>query len=657
MKRKSMSDRELVAIAMAEVRDAVGYLGTSSDISDARADALRYYLGEPFGDEREGRSKVVSRDVADTVEWILPSLLRVFAAGDEVVRFEPVGLEDEEFAAQATDYINHIFAKDNPGFLVLYTWFKDALIQKNGIVKYWWEAREEVDVETYSGLSEGEFVSLATAPDAEVTEHSAAEDGSGLHELKLRRVKREGRVRIEPVPPEEFLISRRARSLQDADFVGHRVFKTRSELIAAGYSRTVVEGLPTFVDTDDTEEKQARWEDDEFRQSSSLDPMMQTVEVVEAYLKVDTDGDGIAELMKVTLAGSEGGTLLDKESVDSIPFAALCPVPMPHKFFGLSVADLVMDLQRIKSVLWRQMLDNLYLTNNPQREVVVGRLEKGGLDDVLNSRVGGIIRVKQEGAVRELAVPHAAAASFPMLEYVDKVRDGRTGVSPALTGLDAAALSNQTATAVNQMASAANQRIELIARIFAETGVRDLFRGLLKLVVSHQDKARVVRLRGRWIEMDTALWNPDMDVTVEVGLGHGSRDQQMAYMLQVLNLQKEALAAGGMGLVTPKHLYNALAKVVQWAGLKSVAPYFSDPAEAMAQQPQVPAEPPPDPAAMQLAAMIQLEQQRVAAELDLKREKAAAEMRLEVEKQMARLALEREIALLKAQAAVHQNAY
>lgn len=661
MTKTPMTDRELSAIVMTEVRDAIGYIGTTSDISNERATALRYYLGEPFGDEREGRSKVVSRDVADTVEWILPSLLRVFAGGNDIARFEPVGQEDEAFADQATDYINYVFSKDNNGFLILYTWFKDALIQKNGIVKYWWEVSERAEIETYSGLSEPEMVHLVSDDDVEVIEHSTNVDPDGVlseaHDIKIRRRRKEGRVRIEPLPPEEFLIARRARSLEDADFVGHRVYKTRSELVAAGYPKRLVETLPTYHDVDDTEEALARWGDEDSGRVGSLDPMMQIIEIVEAYLRVDEDGDGIAELMKVTVAGSgaggDRGQLLDKEPVDDIPFAALCPVPMPHKFFGLSVADLVMDLQRIKSVLWRQMLDNLYLTNNPQREVVMSKLEKGGLDDLLNSKVGGIIRAKQEGAVRELAVPHAAAASFPMMEYVDRVRQHRTGVAPATTGLDAEALQNQTATAVNQMTSAANQRIELIARIFAETGVKDLFRGLLRLVARHQDKPRMVRLRNQWVPMAPALWNAEMDVSVEVGLGHGSRDQQMATMMQILNLQKEALGAGGLGLVTPKHIYNALGKLVQWAGLKSVTPYFSDPEQGNAGAQLPMAEQQPDPqviaAQQQSQAMTAVMQQQAAAEIQVKREKAMADVELETQKQTARLATEREIAFLKAQ--------
>ncbi|MEQ9111213.1 MAG: hypothetical protein RIF37_00550 [Rhodospirillaceae bacterium] len=641
MPSKSLTDRELAAIVMAGVRDAVGYIGAPSDISNERATALKYYLGEPFGDEREGRSKVVSRDVADTVEWILPSLLRVFAAGDDVVRFEPVGQEDEAFAAQATDYINHVFNKDNNGFLILYTWFKDALIQKNGIVKFWWEVTTRAEIETYTGLTELELVQLVADDAIEVLAYSTVSDNT--HAVKLKRQAKVGRVRIEPVPPEEFLIARRARSLDDASFVGHRVYKTRSELIAAGYPKRVVENLPTYHAVDDTEEALARWGDEDSGTVGSLDPMMQTIEIVEAYLKVDEDGDGIAELMKVTVAGAggEGGQLLDKEPVDDIPFAALCPVPMPHKFFGLSVADLVMDLQRIKSVLWRQMLDNLYLTNNPQREVVMSKLEKGGLDDLLNSKVGGIIRAKQEGAVRELSVPHAAAASFPMMEYVDRVRQYRTGVAPATTGLDAGALENQTATAVNQMTSAANQRIELIARIFAETGVKDLFRGLLRLVARHQDKPRMVRLRNQWVPMMPGLWNAEgIDATVEVGLGHGNRDQQMAAIMQILGLQKEALGAGGLGLVTPKHIYNALGKLVQWTGLKSIAPYFSDPDEESTQARQH----------QQADAEAIATQQKAAANLQVKRETAMAEVALERHKQLARLDIERGVALVKAQA-------
>lgn len=636
-KSEPMTDRELRALVMAEVRDAVGSIGSASTLSSERATALKYYLGEPFGDERDGRSKVVSRDVADTVEWILPSLLRVFAAGDDVVRFEPVGMEDEAFADQATDYINHVFNKDNDGFLILYTWFKDALIQKNGIVKYWWEVTTKAEVETYSGLTETEVFHLVSAPEVEVMAYS--EDQMG-HAVKVRRLKQQGRVRIEPVPPEEFLISRRARTMDEAAFVGHRVYKTRSDLVATGYPKRLVETLPAYYAVDDTDEALVRWEDDEFRTAGSMDPMMQTVEIIEAYVKADADGDGLAELLKVTVAGGADGQLLDKEPVDAIPFASLCPVPMPHKFFGLSVADLVMDLQRIKSVLWRQMLDNLYLTNNPQREVVMAKLEKGGLDDLLHSKVGGIIRAKQEGAVRELTVPAAAAASFPMMEYVDRVRQYRTGVAPASTGLDAEALENQTATAVTQMTAAANQRIELIARIFAETGVKDLFRGLLRVVTRHQDQARVVRLRNTWVPVMPGQWNADgMDASVEVGLGHGNRDQQMGYMMKILELQKEALGAGGLGLVTPKHIYNALSKLVQWGGLKHIAPYFSNPDE----QPPEAHGPPPDPEA-------ELAREKARAELQIKRESAEAEAALDAQKQMQRLATEREVALVKAQA-------
>lgn len=633
-----MTDRELSALVIAEVHDAVGSIGSASTLSSERATALKYYLGEPFGDERDGRSKVVSRDVADTVEWILPSLLRVFAAGDDVVRFEPVGMEDEAFADQATDYINHVFNKDNDGFLILYTWFKDALIQKNGIVKYWWEVTTRAEVETYTGLTETEVFHLVSAPEIEVMAYS--EDPMG-HAIKVRRLKQEGRVRIEPVPPEEFLISRRARTLDDAAFVGHRVYKTRSDLVATGYPKRLVETLPTYHAVDDTDEALVRWEDDEFRTSGSMDPMMQTVEIIEAYIKADADGDGLAELLKVTVAGGADGNLLDKEPVDAIPFASLCPVPMPHKFFGLSVADLVMDLQRIKSVLWRQMLDNLYLTNNPQREVVMAKLEKGGLDDLLHSKVGGIIRAKQENAVRELTVPAAAAASFPMMEYVDRVRQYRTGVAPASTGLDAEALEHQTATAVTQMTAAANQRIELIARIFAETGVKDLFRGLLRVVTRHQDQARMVRLRNTWVPVMPGQWNADgMDASVEVGLGHGNRDQQMGYMMKILELQKEALGAGGLGLVRPKHIYNALGKLVQWGGLKNIAPYFSDPDQ---EPPDQQGPPPMDPE-------VQAAQQKEAAELQIKRETAMAEVELDAQKQAARLATEREVALVKAQA-------
>jgi len=590
-----MDELELKALVGGHIGSAVGFL--DSEIVAEREAALAYYRGDPYGDEKPGHSQVVSRDVMDTVEWILPNLMRIFHGNDRIVAFAPTGPEDEAVAEQATDYVNFVYNHDNEGFLVTYTWLKDGLIQKVGIVKHWWLAETRTSEQRYHGLTEDELAAIAGAEGVEVVEaevrsqksevskpNGVAEEGGTpvgvvLYDVRIRRTWEHARVRVEPVPPEEFLISRRAKSLEDADFVAHRTSRTRSELIAQGYERALVERLPAGDgELDGSGERETRFDDEAEIGDAQSDESRRRVALCECYLRVDFDGDGIAELRQVVLAGDgAGAVLLGNEEIDEIPFTTWCPVPMPHRFWGMSVAEAVMDLQLIKSTLLRQMLDNLYLTNNPEMEVVWDEVVQ---DDALTRRPGGIKRVKQPGMYRPLDVPFVAGASFPMLEYLDRKQEGRTGVSAASTGMSPDLLQNQTATGVNQVMTAAQQRIDLIARIFAETGLKRLMRQVLKLVVKHQDKARTVRLRGEWVPMDPRAWNAGMDVSVDVGLGTGSRDRQLAHLATVLQYQKEALALPQLGLVKPKSLYNTLEKLTKLVGLPSVEPFFVDPESA-----------------------------------------------------------------------------
>ncbi len=669
-----MSEQELKAIVSAEIADATAFAG--GRLAEERRKALDYYLGEPFGNEQEGRSQVVSTDVADTVEWILPSLLRIFTAGDEVVRFEPTGPEDEEVARQATEYVNWIFQRDNPGFVIFYTLFKDALLQKNGIAKLWWDEGETAERETYLGKSFEELQLLLADPDIEPIEHSAHEetvvvagpDGLPteapvtLHDVTVKRRRRRGRVRIEPVPPEEFLISRRARGIDDAPFVAHRVRRTVSELVAAGYDRELVESLGDDEAPDLTPEAQSRRRLEEAAGPGSageVDRSRREVWVTECYVAADWDGDGIAERRKVTVAG-DGAEILDNEPFEGVPFIAVTPILMPHCFYGLSIADLVMDLQLIKSTILRQILDNLYLSNNG-RHVISDQVN---LDDMMTSRPGGIVRLKSgavpsQGHVMPLETPMVAAAAFPVLEYLDGVREGRTGVTRYTQGMDADTL-NKTASGINQIMAAAQQRIELIARVFAETGVTDLFRKILRLVGAHQNQPRIIRLRNRWVPMDPRSWNSEMDVSVNVGLGTGNRDQMLGHLNAILGIQAQAIQQqGGVDgpLVTLGNVYNTLAKIVENAGLKPADAYFTQPgAPAPVPAPSPRQLPPmPDPNLMLLqqqakldAARLALAERKAEAEIALDRAKLEAEMALKRDEFLAGMALKREEMLLQA---------
>lgn len=664
-----MTESELKAVLSAEIADALGHAG--GEIGEQRRKALDYYLGRPFGNEMEGRSRVVSTDVADTIEWILPALLKIFTAGDEVVRFEPAGPEDEEVAKQATEYVNWVFTRDNPGFLILYTLFKDALLQKNGIVKVWWEEREEAVRETYRGKTAEEVQMLLADPEVEPLAHSEYEatailaGAGGLpeartvthHDLVLKRRTTGGGVRIVPVPPEEFLISRRARSIEEAAFVAHRVRRTVSELIEMGYDRALVEGLGG----DEESSPGRRWrldgEDALAEPAGGANAAMREIWVTECYVRIDWDGDGIAERRKVTVAGS-GHQILDNEAFEGVPFVSVTPIIMPHRFFGLSVADLVMDLQLIKSTILRQILDNLYLSNNG-RHVISDQVN---LDDMLTSRPGGIVRLKNgaipaQGHVLPLDTPLVAAQAFPMLEYIDGIRENRTGVTRYNQGLDADTL-NKTATGIGQIMSAAQQRIELIARIFAETGIKDLFRKILEYLGKHQPAPRIIRLRNRWVPMDPRQWSTQMDVSINVGLGTGNKEQMLAHLRALLGLQIEAIRfqGGAEGpLVTLANVYHTLQKLVENAGLKSVEAYFTDPAQGSDGAGTAAAAPEPDPAILALQrrteidrARLQLEREKAQAAIALDRARLEADIALKREAMLAESAIKRERLALKA---------
>jgi hypothetical protein len=309
---------------------------------------------------------------------------------------------------------------------------------------------------------------------------------------------------------------------------------TRSDLVAAGYPKDVVDDLPAYSDLTYSPERIARYDRGEMPdEAQSLDFSMQEIEVFECYIRTDLDDDGMAELVKVTYAGMT--TVLDKEEVDHIPFASVCPIPMPHKFFGQSLADRAMDIQLIKSTITRQILDNLYLTNLPRMTAIDGQVN---MDDLLTVAPNGIVRMKTPGAVQALTVPPTAAQSFPMLDYMDNVLQKRSGVTQTSQGLDPNILQNTTATAIAAMQQAGSGRIEMIARIFADTGVKDLFAGIFHLLCKYQDKARVVRMRGKYVSIDPREWKNNYDVSISVGLGTGNKDQQMAMAAMVLQKQE-----------------------------------------------------------------------------------------------------------------------
>jgi hypothetical protein len=674
-----MQQNELKSILQAEIDDAIGYIETET--VDQRKQALEAYLRQPYGNEVEGKSQIVTGEVAEAIDGALPSLVRIFTGSDNIVIFEPQGPQDEASAKQATDYCNWVFLRDNEGVAILHDWFKDALMQKNGILKAYWENKEDITKERYYDLSDDELAMLMSDESMEIVEQDTTEfpiydpmgqpviDPTGMpvmgstHNVVVQKRKKSGKVTIENVPPEEFLISKKARTIADSPFVAHRQMLTRSDLIAMGFNKKQVEGLQMDDALAYTPERVARYSAGEQPyQVQTDDPSMQEIEVFECYVKTDMNGKGIATLTQVFYASNE--ILQDEdgkemvEEVDYVPFHSICPIPIPHKFFGNSLADRTTDLQLIKTTITRQMLDNLYLTNNARVVAVEGQVN---LDDLLTSTAGGVIRAKSPNAVQQLVVQNVASQAFPMLQYLDTVQSKRTGVSDASQGLDPAILQNVTAAAVASMQQAGAGKIELMARIFAETGVKSLFQGILHLLCKYQDKPRLVRMRGEFVEFDPRTWANQYDVAINVGLGAGNRQEQMAMLSMVLAKQEQLIAQYGPAnpYVSPAQYRSTLGRMVEIAGFKDSAEFYKP---ITPEQDQMLSNPPPQPQQMppevqaimartqaeiqanqaKAQADIQLKQQQQQIDMEMAQQKAALEMQLMREKEAAKLMLERE---------------
>jgi len=626
--KEQITEENIVARIDSEISEALGF---DDEIAQQRARAMRYYYGEPFGNEIDGRSQYVDSTVQDSIEWIKPSLMRVFASGDELVKFEPNGPNEVGIAKQATDYVNYVLQRQNNGWEILYSWFTDALLQKNGIIKVWWEDYDEDVREEYHGLNDMELEALLADPAVEVVEHTPGVD---VHDIVIKRSMSGGNIEVANVPPEEFLINREAKDIQDARFVCHRVRKTLSELRVM-YPDIDPEELKG-ADNGNVSwgmERDSRFSFDHtsFGESNAApEESMQEYYLHESFLTTDYDNDGIAELRKVCTVGS---TVLSNEEVDNIPFISITPIKIPHKFFGLSIADLVMPLQAIKSTIMRNLLDNMYNQNFGRFAVLEGQ---ANLDDLLTARPGGIVRVKSPQAVTPLATPTLEPFTFQMLEYIDEIRESRAGVSRTSQGMnDQALTSHTTATAVNAVMTAAQSRVELVARQFAETGVKDLMLRIYELLVKNMDREKVIKLRGEWIPVDPSSWADSMDATVSVALGHGNKDQQINQLSNLLQMAGQAKQTGSP-MVSEENLYNLSAALMRSMGYQNVDEFLTPPQN---QQPQ------PDPMKDAQIESIKVDTQVKQGELAVKEKKAETELmeaKMDAKYKMAEMAMEME---------------
>lgn len=646
------------------------------NVSEDRVKALDYYLGNPLGNEIDGRSQVVSRDVWDTVEWIKPQLADIFCSGDEVVSFAPTGPEDVEAAEQETEFINHVITQKNDWFTIWYAWSHDALLQKTGYVLAYWDEGENRQKEKYKGLTDDEFALLLSDESAVPVAHEQLADELGMpvHDVTIERVKRYGCVKLVNIAPENVLVSTNSRglNLQDKslDFLEYWQHKTLSELREDGFD--VDDDLTDGGDSSGDWEDALRDDNNPFRNNDEeSSPATRRVKVRNVWIRYDDDEDGKAELRRVVVVGK---TILENEECDLVTLAALCPCPLPHQHTGLSLADAVSDLQLIKTALLRLSLDNQYLAVNGRHLIDVNTVN---MDDLLVSRPGGVVRNNGpvNTAIAPLHHPTNGDANIGMMEYVDRIQQKRTGVNEQSQGLDPNSLQNKTLGAAQIYQTAAQQRIKFIARIFAETGVRNLFQVVHALTLKHTRQQEMIRLRNRWIPVDPRLWASRSDMQISVALGSGDKPQQMMFLEGIL--QKQILGVQH-GLCTMPQVYNTLKKMTELGGYKDVDSFWTDPSTQPPQPPQTPPEVLAEQAKAQAQLAIeqakgqstmQVEELRAQLKLrelqanlqlqasndqrDAEREQMRALMDAELEKQ--RLALEEWKAQLQAQVQVYQT--
>jgi len=636
----AMDDQQFEAVVKAAIDDAENYI--DDYIAPRRELSMSFYRGDFLGNEEEGRSQVVMTEVRDTIQAMMPSLLRIFTASENAVEFAPRSPEDIAGAQQATDTVNYVFYSENPGFQILYDGIKDALISKTGIFKWRAEEIKSISESEYSGLDAEQYALLVSDPENEVIEVSVKyieqtvndpmtgmpmSSSQETYEVKVRRTKKKLRYIVQCIPPEEFIIARNARDLDTADYVGHRKLVTVSELVAMGYDKDEVEQYGGQGDTFDINtEAQVRNPAilSFLNNADNPDKTLERVFYVESYIRVDKDGDGIAELRRVCSIGN-GTHILHDEVVDEVPFAVICPDPTPHMVIGESISDQIMDLQIIKTNVVRNTLDSLAQVIHPRTVVVEGQVN---MDDVMNVETGGIIRARQAGMVQSLSEPFVGMQAMPIINYLDDLRASRTGISKASQGLDPDVLQSTTKAAVTATMSSAQERLEMIARIFAETGIKRLFKGILKMIIKNQDKPMVIRLRNQWIPVDPRGWNPDMDMIVNVGLGNGNASERTALLTQILAKQEQALMQFGPDnpLVDLKQYRDTITQILAINGMKDGAKYFKEiDRQTLPQlQQQSMGQPKPDPTEM----LAQVEMEKVKADIQIAQLKA----QLEIEK-------------------------
>ena len=601
-----------------------------SDAAQTRADLLDYYLGESYGNERDGYSSIVTREVYQTVENIKADIAELFVADDETVRFEPEGPEDVEAAQQATDWIRYVFYRQNDGFSNIMDSLIDGLLQRQGVIKRWRAMEDSTSTHDFTDISQEAYMLLEADPEVEITEFEESIDN--VTEMitfsgKMLHTVTKSSTRVEVVPSEEFGIDQNATTIKDARYVRQRSQKSKSELLEMGFKESKIDKASSssgYNEYDAPERIARNFDTDDY--DGDENQIAKTYDLHEVYIRLDRDEDGFDELIKVCRIGN---TVLDVEEVDEIPFEIWTPIRMPHKLTGLCPADAAAPIQKMKSTLWRNQLDNQYNLNNGRPVVVEGQVD---LDSVMSSKPGAPYLVKHPSAISFPSQPSFGAHTNNMMGMADQMLEKDVGstdnsISPDILN------GNTAAGAVSQVLSKRQARIRLIAREYGEF-LRKVFMGIYELEIAHAEDKAIFRLNDKFVEVDPRTWNARKDVTVLVGLGNGSKNEQLFHMQQTMQAQQAMVSAGGLGItVMPYQIVQLQEDMVRLYDKAAYGRYFTDPGREFTGQQEGPSAEQQAMQAQQQAVMaqIQIEQEKIAldrAELELKEQ----EFMLEVKK-------------------------
>lgn len=616
-------------------------LTKNSEVQQERGECLERYYRKPYGDERPGRSHFITSDCKDAVRWALPALINVFLSADKVVEFLPRTADSAPQAAQATDMVNYTFFEQNDAFKILYTWFWDALVTKNGYVKYFYEEIEKKIDEKYTGIGEMALAVLNSNPDLMITDvvrrSVSAPDGSttSVFDVKTRRIKNEKKYVVENVAPENVFVDEYATTLEDARFVSIKAKKTRSDLLEMGVKPDVIDNLPkgggAFPMTEDAVQRDVVNDIDDAFDGHDEDYYI----IFESYIKYTDDPNKEEQLHQVISCGVEATEILFDTVVDDIPIAMITPFIKPYSANGESLVEDVADIQRLNTALYRNMLDSIYQSISPPWEIEDRAIINKG--DLLNRVPMGLIRTQRIGSINPIAVPPIPVEAFNLLDRVRQTRDERTGVTPLGRGLDSNALQTETATGVVEATQLGQQLQDCIARSFAELGVKRLFKGLYGLIIKHQNAPLVIRLRKQFIEVDPTTWKDPIDLSVNVGLGTGTAKAKVNDLQQLLALQVQM---AGQGVANAKNIYNTCAKIVNTLGYKDVESFFTDPSTV----PPPPPKPSPEDIEIQKI-QADIEKEKMRGEVDVYKADLQAQTKLtEIQTDTA---LKREALMLK----------